>query len=114
MPDITPTIGPVSASIRSAEWAAVTSADPAIPYRPPYVMSAVATVQISGTFGGATVTFEGSNDGVTYFPLKDMSGVEISLTAAGLVDFSTGALFVKPVVTGGTAESINVILAVRG
>lgn len=43
------------------------------------------TVQASGTFGGATVTIEGSiNDGVSWGPLRDPGGTAITFTAAGL------------------------------
>ena len=114
MADITPTVRQISPSIRSITWSAVTSADPGVAFQAPYAMSAVAAVQIDGTFGGATVTLAGSNDDVTYFTLKDLSGNDVSATAAALVDLSTAALYIKPVVTGGTAEDIDVTMVVRG
>jgi len=42
------------------------------------------TVQVIGTFGGATVIIEGSNDGVTWAQCHDATGVLIAFTAAGM------------------------------
>lgn len=43
------------------------------------------TVQVLGTFGGATVTLEGSLDGgTTYAPLTDPQGNAIAKTSAAL------------------------------
>jgi hypothetical protein len=42
-------------------------------------------VQVIGTFGGATVILEGSNNGgTTYAQLHDATGALISFTAAGI------------------------------
>lgn len=72
------------------------------------------SVQISGTFGGATVTIEGSNDGVSYFPLTDPQGNAISKTTGGIEQIMELTRFVRPVVTGGTGSNINVFMYVRG
>lgn len=114
MADVTPVERHISPSIRTAFWEAVSSDDAGTAYAPPYVMPAVSAVQVTGTFGGATVTLAGSNDGTNFVTLKDMAGNDISVTSASLVDFSTGALYVKPIVTGGTSEDIDVLLVVRG
>jgi hypothetical protein len=41
------------------------------------------TVSVSGTFGGATCTFQGSLDGTTWFGLLDPGGNALAFTAAG-------------------------------
>ena len=100
-----------SHSRRIATWTAETTAGNAsIPRYAPLTSLAIASVQVSGTFGGATVVLQGSNDGTTYATLDDTSGAAISFTAAGIVDFSAGCAFVKPSISGGTGDSINVIL----
>lgn len=75
------------------------------------------SVQVSGTFGaGGSVLMEGSNDGVTYFQLKDQGGTLIALTAAGLVGFQPGILprFVRPRVTAGDGTtSLTVLMLCR-
>lgn len=76
-------------------------------YVPPVSLT-TASVQVGGTFGGATVALQGSNDGVTYATLKDVTGANLSFTAAGYAEFSSGAAFIKPLISGGTGDSINV------
>lgn len=41
------------------------------------------SVQVLGTFGGATLTVQGSYDGTTWASLHDESGVALTFTAAG-------------------------------
>ena len=68
-------------------------------------------VSITGTFGGATVTLQGSNDGTNYFTLTDQQTVAISKTAAALEQVNELPLLVKPVVTGGDGTTdIDVII----
>lgn len=74
----------------------------------------VGSVQVTGTFGGATVTMTGSNDGTNYVTLKDVNGNDVSFTAAGLVGFDGLTLYVKPAITGGTADSVTVTVVYRG
>jgi hypothetical protein len=71
-------------------------------------------VQFGGTFGGATVGLQASNDGVTYFNLKDLGNIAISATANAMFEFTTSAMFLRPVVTGGTADAIDVTVVLRG
>ena len=94
---------------RIAAWAEETTAGNAsVPRYAPLVSLVTASVQVGGTFGGATVVLQGSNDGVTYATLKDFQGNNISFTSAGYAEFSSGAAFIKPSISGGTGDSINV------
>lgn len=68
------------------------------------------SVQVKGTFGGATVVLHGSNDGVTFAALNDLEGNPISLTAAGILSIMENTRFVRPVSSGGTGSDIDVIL----
>lgn len=96
---------------RIATWTGETTAGNASIQRyAPLISLATASVQVSGTIGGATVALQGSNDGVTYTTLKDLSGANMSFTAAGYAEFSSGAAFIKPLISGGTGDSINVIV----
>lgn len=70
----------------------------------------VRVLQVSGTFGGATVTVQLSVDG-TNFAAKGKDGSDImSATeeAYALVE-TMGRVWVRIVVAGGTAESINLL-----
>lgn len=96
---------------RIATWDGETTAGNAsIARYAPLVSLVCASVQVSGTIGGATIVLQGSNDGVTYATLKDTAGNDISFTAAGYAEFSSAAAFVKPSISAGTGDSINVIL----
>ena len=95
-----------------ATWSAETTAGNAtIPRYAPKVSLVCASVQVAGTFGGATVVLQGSNDGVTYATLKDPSGTNLSFTSAGFAEFSSGAVFIKPSISGGTGDSLNIIVS---
>lgn len=69
------------------------------------------TVQVAGTFSGATVALEGSNDGTNWFILTDPLGVPVTFTATGLRIIIENPLYVRPKVTGGAGGTdVTVIL----
>lgn len=72
------------------------------------------SLQAIGTFGGGTVKLQGSNDGTNYADLNDVTGTAIGLTAAGAVEFSTTMRYIRPLVTGGSGDDIDVFIALRG
>src|SRR5258708_19661287 len=43
------------------------------------------SAQVTGTFAGATIVLEGSNDGANYFTLSNPAATALSFTAAGLL-----------------------------
>lgn len=71
------------------------------------------SIQISGTFGGATVTIQGSNDGVNWNTLRDPASVVLTFTAADIKQLLEMALYVRPIVTGGAGVSVNIAMAGR-
>lgn len=66
------------------------------------------TAQISGTFGGTTVTIEGSLDGVSWFTLTDPTNASISVTAAALLGVTEATKYIRPRCTGGTGVAVTV------
>jgi hypothetical protein len=69
------------------------------------------SVEISGTFGGATVVIEGRNKvaGSVYFTLNDPFGNALSFTVAGLKQILENVYALRPRVTGGDGTtSINI------
>lgn len=71
-------------------------------------------VQVFGTFGGATVTIEGSNEVDHYSALKELLGGAASFTTAGIKQLLEIPLRVKPVISGGGATtSLTVIIVQR-
>lgn len=98
-----------NAGITEVLWETVANGDTINAFQPKGALGAVGSVQMTGTFGAA-VTLAGSNDGTNFVTLKDTSGAAISMTAAGLVDFSTAAKYIKPVEAGVTDVDVTVIL----
>lgn len=95
-------------------WASIATGDTPDAYTLQGVQGGIGSVQATGTFnGGTTVTLTASNDGTNYETLFDLQGTAISLTAAGRVDFTTAALYIKPAVASGSADSITVTLVLR-
>lgn len=90
---------------RTVTWKEVAAVDNAtLPRYAPLFSLVCASIQLVGVAGGATVTLMGSNDGVTYHTLKDLMGNNISLTSAGIIEFSSGVAFVKPNIVGGAGD----------
>jgi hypothetical protein len=67
------------------------------------------SIQLAGTWGGATVVLQGSNDGVTWFTLTDPAGAALSFTANGLKQVMESVLHVKPAISGGDGTTAVVV-----
>jgi hypothetical protein len=106
----------VEDQVRAAayRWTDYSTADTSTPIKVQNMQGLAGSVQVTGTFGGATITLQGSNDGTNFVTLKDSAGTAISVTAAGMAEFSTAALYLKPTSTGGTADNVTVTLILRG
>lgn len=63
------------------------------------------SLYVTGTFGGATVTLEGSADDITFVAIPNAS-----FTAASTTNIEFYGNFLRGVVTGGTGESIDMVL----
>lgn len=73
------------------------------------------TFTASGTWGGATATIEGSNDGATWFPLSNAAGGTAgTFTANGCKAIIEVPRYVRPnLTTPGTGATVTVILHAR-
>lgn len=105
---------PAGNGIEKVLWEALTENDTAQAVIPSATAPAIASVQVTGTFGGATVVLQGSNDGTNYFTLKDTVGSDISFTAAGGADFSVGCLQIRPSASGGSSQDVDITVIMRG
>jgi hypothetical protein len=106
----------VEDQVRAAayRWTDYSTADTSTPIKVQNMQGLAGSVQVTGTFGGATITLQGSNDGTNFVTLKDSAGTAISVTAAGMAEFSTAALYLKPTSSGGTADNVTVTVILRG
>lgn len=70
------------------------------------------SVQVSGTFGGASVVIEGRNaPGLPWATLTDPQGNDLSITAAKIELVTEATLEIRPRIVGGDGTtSINVHL----
>lgn len=57
--------------------------------------------QVVGTFGGASVVVEGTNDGVNWATLTDPQGNNLTFTSAKIEMVSEATLKIRPRVIGG-------------
>lgn len=71
------------------------------------------SMQVTGTFGSATITLQGSNDGTNFYAIKDFAGDDIALTAAGILEFSTAAAYIRPSSANGSADNVTVVIVLR-
>ena len=95
-------------------WANIATVDTVVAL-PVSAQAAVAgAVQFKGTFGGATISLQVSNDGITFFDIKDLGGTVVSTTSAALFEFTTAAMYIRPAVSGGVGDSISVVVMLRG
>lgn len=79
------------------------------------------TVQVFGTFAGATLTIEGSNDprvvtdadNAEWFTLSDPQGLPLTFTSAKGEVILESPRYIRPSVSSGAGASLTVITNVR-
>jgi len=70
-------------------------------------------VSVDGTFGGATITIQGSNDGTNWYTLNNAQGTALTFTAAGMKQIVEVPYFTRPLLTGGAGSTLNIIMVAR-
>ena len=70
------------------------------------------TVQVTGTFGGTTITLQGSLEETptNWFTLTDPLGNDVTFSAAGAVTIMENATWIRPSESGGSSVSVEVTL----
>lgn len=96
-----------------ATWTAMGNADTGTSV--PISSASDRSVQVEGTFGGATVTIQGSNDGTNYQTLTDPQGNALTWTSANrLEQIEEITRYVRAITSGGTGTSVTVTMLLRG
>jgi|694.fasta_scaffold00761_5 hypothetical protein len=113
---ITPTIERTGSydGVPTVVWRGVTPSDTLAPFLVQGQYGFAGCVQISGTFGGATVSLLQSNDAVSWFPAYDPVGNLIETTSSAIYELSLAAAYFKPNFSGGVGFSVDIILVLRG
>jgi hypothetical protein len=95
-----------------ATWAAMATGD--VGAGVPIAYSADLTGQATGTFGGATITWQGSNDNTNWHPMTQRGSTSnMAYTAAELHLAQENPAWVRPAVTSGTSVAIDCTLAIH-
>lgn len=108
MAEIKPVVNDRIGHFTTYTWGPVTSGDTCAPIRTGHHNAALASVQVVGTFGGDDATIEVSNDGTNYV------ATDVSLSAAGIQDFSSLSPFIKPVGAGDAGTGLTYTLVLWG
>ena len=103
-----------AAKVPRVTWEALATGDTIVGLPVASQAAIAGAVQFKGTFGGATIGLQSSNDGTTYFDVKDLGGTVISATAAAMFEFTIAAMYIRPVISGGTGDDIDVVMILRG
>ena len=114
MATINETYAQVKPGVNTITWSSVTESDDANAVIINGLETGLAAMQVTGSFGGATIFLQGSNDGVNWINLSDVSGDVISLTTENGAEFSTGYAYIRPSAGGGTGQSVTVTICFRG
>lgn len=117
MATIQPTVTEFNrARTRRVSWAGLTNVDDGAPID--WSAHSDKSVQVIGTFGGATVVIQGSNDlenPTNWTTLTDLLGNALSFTAAGLEQITENTCWIRPVCSGGAGPtSVTVQMLLRG
>lgn len=95
-------------------WSSMATGDTINHWEVKALSTAVASLQLTGTWGGATVVLQVSNDGTTWFTAKDTQGNDVSATADAFFEISVSARYVRPAPSGGSSDSVTAVLVMRG
>jgi hypothetical protein len=114
MADITPTrVAPNSMAheVLIITWETVGGADTCLPVE--LANYADRSIQVAGTFGGATATVQGSNDGTNWATLADPQGNALAITSAKIEALLEVTRYTRVVTTGGTGTDLDITLLAR-
>lgn len=115
MPTINPKLDMTVSGVPRVIWEGAATGDTLTPFVLQQQYGLAGSIQAVGTFGGATVGAQVSNDGTNWATAKDVSGDNVSVTAAtGYHELSLSAAYIRPTITSGSANDIDVIMVLRG
>ena len=114
MATVSPVVKRTAEGVPYVLWETIVTGDTINRFALPEPWGRAASVQISGTFGGATVKLQQSNDGATWFDMKDIYGTAVSATSNAIFEIVASAAYLRPSIASGSANDVDVILVLRG
>jgi len=116
MPTVTPTIRQIGNDAVLFSWTLTNVDNDGAPIGPEHVDYADRAVQVSGTFGGATVAVQGSNQPaapVVWFALDNPSGADLSFSGPDGKVIAELPVWTRPLLSGGAGSSVAVSILAR-
>lgn len=95
-------------------WEGAATGDTLTPFTLKQQYGLAGSIQAVGTFGGATFGVQVSNDGTNWAAAKDVLGNVITTATTGYFEVSLSAAYIRPTITSGSANDIDVIMVLRG
>jgi len=114
MATVSPVVKRTTEGVPYVIWEGIVTGDTLDAFALPEPWGLASSVQVSGTFGGATVKLQQSNDSSTFLDIKDVHGTTVSATAAAIFELSLSAAYLRPAIASGSANDVDVILVLRG
>lgn len=114
MATVTSRIDTTISTVPRLIWEGAATGDTLVPFAVAQQYGLAASVQAVGTFGGATVKLQVSNDGTNWVDASDVLGNAVSMTAMGYFELSLSGAYIRPAISGGTGDDIDVIVVLRG
>jgi hypothetical protein len=71
------------------------------------------SIQVAGTFGSATLTVQGSNDGSNWATLNDPQGNALTVTSAKVEQILELTRYLRVTTSGGSGTDLDVTLVCR-
>ena len=68
------------------------------------------SVQVTGTFGGATVTMQGSNDNTNWSTLHKTDLSSLAFTSEGLFTILENPVYIRASAAGGAGSALTVVI----
>jgi len=115
MPTINPKLDMTVSGVPRVIWEGAATGDTLTPFVLQQQYGLAGSLQAVGTFGGATIGLQVSNDGTNWATAKDLGGNNVTTTtAAGYFEISLSGAYIRPTITGGSGNDIDIIVVLRG
>lgn len=69
-------------------------------------------IDVRGTFGGASVAVQGSNDGTNWNSVSDTAGGTVAITSAGGASIRDVWPFMRVFPSGGSSQDLDITMSV--
>ena len=114
MATVSPVVKRTAEGIPYVIWEGIVTGDTLNAFALPEQWGLAGSIQISGTFGGATAKLQHSNNGSVWFDANDLDGSPVSATSDAIFEISLSSAYFRPAVASGSANDIDIIMVLRG